>query len=540
VVLIDGTFKTNNLNLVLVAVNGITNTGKTFPVCFSFVRSEAKISIDFIFMCLKDLVFGIAVGATESLRAGIIYGKPKVAISDQAPGIISSVETSLPDTTLQFCDWHAVENIRKRTLEKKYTKEERDLIRAAIWDWIKAKTKMESSTARADLFSLLRQSEIDYIKTWWVPREKQLLRMYTSKYANLGCNSNQRSEGSNVKIKVILNHQLSLEETCRRLASTVSTDLRALDRLESEEGGDLPRTLDKHAFKRVGETVTRWAIDKVSPEWEATKVAVDSGDLSYSQFSDDCRTCELPLRFGLPCRHTLCLAYLRGDLLPKSVFHPRWWIYGPAIKEDRWHPMYESTELPISPPRRGTAENTLISGQLQVLNERETLPLGARAEYDEMITTYHRTMVNTAEFLRQRETQTVTQMIPRNEKKKWLTEKKVHGKANARALTGAEMAEKALDKVEKAAKKAERAQQQAQEQLETQDEIVVAPRVQVIRTSTPPPATAPPERAPSPPPSTAVPAMTEERSKRPRAQTGYFAALNSGDSQKARQKRARR
>jgi hypothetical protein len=74
-----------------------------------------------------------------------------------------------------------------------------------------------------------------------------------------------------VKVKIILYHQLPLDKTCRRLASTITTDLRSLGRLESEEGGDLPCTLDTHAFRRVAETVTRYTINLVSPEWEATK-----------------------------------------------------------------------------------------------------------------------------------------------------------------------------------------------------------------------------------------------------------------------------
>ena len=162
-ILLDGTFKTNNLDLVLIGVNGITNTGTTFPVCFSFVRSEAKISMDFVLKCLKELIFGIAVGGSEGLRPSVLYGKPKVTLSDQAPGIISSVSSSLLDTKLQFCDWHAVKNIRKRVLEKKYTREERDLIREATWIWIKAGTGkhlyLDPQTAKEHLFSLLGQGK---------------------------------------------------------------------------------------------------------------------------------------------------------------------------------------------------------------------------------------------------------------------------------------------------------------------------------------------------------------------------------------------
>ena len=58
VLLIDGTFNTNVKNLTLIVVNGITNTGKTFPVCQSFARSEAKLSMDFIFLFIMDFILG--------------------------------------------------------------------------------------------------------------------------------------------------------------------------------------------------------------------------------------------------------------------------------------------------------------------------------------------------------------------------------------------------------------------------------------------------------------------------------------------------
>jgi hypothetical protein len=77
----------------------------------------------------------------------------------------------------------------------------------------------------------------------------------------------------------------------------------------------------------------------------------------------------------------------------------------------------------------------------------------------------------------------VTEMIPRNEKKKWVQPKTTHAKTTARALTSAEITAKEADKVEMAAKKAEKARAQVEqaEQLETQDTIVVAPKVLVPR-----------------------------------------------------------
>ena len=92
--LIDGTFNTNTRNLTLIVVNAITNTGKIFPVCQSFARSEAKLSMDFIFNCIVDFIFG----------PGQTFTRPQTVISDQASGLIASLPTSLPEAQLQFCD----------------------------------------------------------------------------------------------------------------------------------------------------------------------------------------------------------------------------------------------------------------------------------------------------------------------------------------------------------------------------------------------------------------------------------------------------
>ena len=97
-------------------------------------------------------------------------------------------------------------------------------------------------------------------------------------------------------MKVILHYQLLINETCRRLTRTVTTDLRALDRLESKEGSDLPQTLDTQVFKCIAESVTRYVINKVSAEWEETKVVVNSGELLYTQYRNNYTECQLPLR----------------------------------------------------------------------------------------------------------------------------------------------------------------------------------------------------------------------------------------------------
>src|SRR5437764_3413810 len=47
VLLIDGTFETNKLGLVLVVVVGVTSTNKSFPAAYSFAKSEACVDFDY-------------------------------------------------------------------------------------------------------------------------------------------------------------------------------------------------------------------------------------------------------------------------------------------------------------------------------------------------------------------------------------------------------------------------------------------------------------------------------------------------------------
>jgi hypothetical protein len=49
-------------------------------------------------------------------------------------------------------------------------------------------------------------------------------------------------------MKKVLNHQLPIEETTRRLTQTIKQELRDLETLESEQGTVLPWTLVLRAF----------------------------------------------------------------------------------------------------------------------------------------------------------------------------------------------------------------------------------------------------------------------------------------------------
>jgi MULE transposase domain len=95
---------------------GIINTDRIFPVSQLFARLKAAVSFNFIFECHKDYIFS---GEIPS---------PRVVLSDQAPGMISSLPNHFPTAILQFCDWHVSQNIKTRLLKGGYTKDLREQI----------------------------------------------------------------------------------------------------------------------------------------------------------------------------------------------------------------------------------------------------------------------------------------------------------------------------------------------------------------------------------------------------------------------------
>jgi len=128
-VVIDGTFNTNKDRLPLLVVVGVLNSGRTFPVCFSYCPSESAESIGFVWEALKLEVF--------------IPGKvppPRVVLGDWAAGLIKSVPLAFPDAYFQGCDWHAAQ-----AMLKWYRHKDRDYTTVEI-KGVKAKAKVAAAS----------------------------------------------------------------------------------------------------------------------------------------------------------------------------------------------------------------------------------------------------------------------------------------------------------------------------------------------------------------------------------------------------------
>lgn len=58
--------------------------------------------------------------------------------------------------------------------------------------------------------------------------------------------------------------------------------------------------------------------------------------LDISDIDSECRSCELPAQFGLPCKHWMIQVVVDDVPLALALSHPRWLHDGPQVLHDRW------------------------------------------------------------------------------------------------------------------------------------------------------------------------------------------------------------
>jgi hypothetical protein len=91
----------------------------------------------------------------------------------------------------------------------------------------------------------------------------------------------------------------------------------------------MPQLLDIVAFSVVKSKLTHYALELAFAKWSVMKqLANDIKDRKEEEFKLDPNigclfSCELLIRFSLPCRHWMYASVVKECPLPLSLFHPR-------------------------------------------------------------------------------------------------------------------------------------------------------------------------------------------------------------------------
>lgn len=187
----------------------------------------------------------------------------------------------------------------------------------------------------------------------------------------------------------LLNHQLSLADATKRLAKSLKILLEDLAEIKSQSYGSSLAVLDLRPFASVIGQVTKYALQKMSGDWEACKQAVSTGTTGILA-AEECQ-CELLLRYSLPCKHHLLHASCAGMKAPRSLFHPRYWLNGPPILKSflPWKLCYSTPHASSIEPQ---ASEISSLGQ-QDIQAQETLTGLAKARFDAQLVKTNRALL---------------------------------------------------------------------------------------------------------------------------------------------------
>lgn len=435
---VDGTFNTNKIRMPLIDCLGVSNTGKSFFFGFAFVTSESSENWGFLLQCLEQTVF-----------AGLPL--PRVVIADQGLGLRSVFSSVWPRCILQFCEWHTAENVRRRLANKRYKKEERENLMRLVWAYIQSVSEDTLEANRAAMMAAMKPDERTYIDTHWRPKERQVIRCYTSLNPNLNCFSSQRDEGLHPMVKTVLNHQIRLDEAVRRLDEEMTAALERLQEAEQNDKARNRRVLEANTWYLIREVVASWALKTVEVQWtQLSRFRAMNAPLPLCQ-------CAYVERFGLPCLHYLERAWNEHLPIPLTLIHSRWWYRGGIDSRQDWRPTY-SDQPRVEPVNRLVLERPrleIVETTNELLAYRETL---TREQQDLLDQDQVRSTAQILSDARLR--QSINAAIPRTlpapiPKPAWNRYAKAHDKVKKRMMTGTEAAVQDADKQETAMKRAE-------------------------------------------------------------------------------------
>jgi len=78
-----------------------------------------------------------------------------------------AIRTKGERTRLQLCEWHAIEAIHKRLINRGYSKETREVLVDLLNQWVKALDLEALEKTRNKILSRLRSDDRTYLRTYY-------------------------------------------------------------------------------------------------------------------------------------------------------------------------------------------------------------------------------------------------------------------------------------------------------------------------------------------------------------------------------------
>jgi len=132
--------------------------------------------------------------------------------------------------------------------------------KAQYWEYLKSMTLEDLEINRRVLGQSMGPLFAEYLEQTWIPKEQKVVHFYTRKYANLGASSSQRSESYHDTVRELVNAQLSLKDSVKRLMSKINSVIKDIDQDEANSTASYSRLAQGPPFYQLRFKVSKYAV----------------------------------------------------------------------------------------------------------------------------------------------------------------------------------------------------------------------------------------------------------------------------------------
>lgn len=329
VIFLDCTYSTNQYNMPLLSIVGITGTNNSFNVGLCFMPGETTPDFVWALAQLKELLHKHRV-------------RPRLFVVDRDRACLAAVKATFPGTTIRLCSWHMYKGV-KAWLQLRYRatldletgeKQEHPKVSEFLEKFRQA---VEATTEQQ--FDLLCQSidSLDpdffhYLQREWFHYDflSHLAAHKLSFLRTFGITSTSRVEGNHSSLKTwIKKSNKNILAIITVLLGWWTTTFQSIQaKLHTERTKTYNFMLndaDKVLYSNVAKHVYKHALILVRQQ---DSLALEEQQRMLHQLNTQQALCQgrWTCQHGLPCRHSLLQHRLQNTALPLDSFDQHWLI----------------------------------------------------------------------------------------------------------------------------------------------------------------------------------------------------------------------
>jgi hypothetical protein len=360
--ILDGTFKTNQFNMTLINICGVTATNETVLLGQGFLSFLETDDYIWLMKYLKNLYIKLELRDPTSIS------------SDKEQALVSAIEKVFPHTSHLLCVWHVNKCVEAYCLKywrveagdshggqplnyamrQKFAQEKWVDFKAFWKKVVESKNESEFNTNWLALKHQYRDPAyakvIKYLYRTWLIDRRKFVYAWTDVILHFGNAATNRVEGIHSAVKRKLKsrrgHLLEVIQHFQRYIIAHYNKLRSS--LSYDKKHRSPRLLKNPLFARCHLVISRFAMKKV--EEERARVNLRADDPEEATLT----TCTGSMRrsMGLPCQHMIRNRMREGRPLDPTDFNEQWHVnrFAPLPDLDEFDLIRNPTTIPTRYP----------------------------------------------------------------------------------------------------------------------------------------------------------------------------------------------